>query len=355
MPRTSTSSISSPAIMRPNRTAPKPLGATTYYNRLAQRVTAALSVPTAAGPLYDVDTRLRPSGAQGPLVVSLDSFATLSARGGLDLGAYGAAPRPAGLWSPSRARRGRSHHRDVLAAPRDPAEAGAGCGEDAATRWPRTSRRKGPLDIKLAPGGLVDLEFAVQVTAACQRPMARDPSIGAAIACLIAAGLLPPKSAEAHGLLGANAGRCCACRRPTANPPPPRHATGRAAPAVSRELGRTACRARRGAAGGRELVGVNSAPLYGSAGDGYMSALATRFPNCRRETGRRGRRGDRPCRPSRARRSSSISIRRTTPPAARARRRISPRLAPEFEQAGRAVLGVSQGRADEAREVHRQI
>ena len=53
---------------------PRPLGATTYYNRLAQRVTAAMSVPTAAGKLYDVDTRLRPQGAQGPLVVTLDSF-----------------------------------------------------------------------------------------------------------------------------------------------------------------------------------------------------------------------------------------------------------------------------------------
>ncbi|WP_077146464.1 glutamine-synthetase adenylyltransferase, partial [Sphingopyxis sp. KK2] len=52
----------------------RPLGATTYYNRLAQRVTAAMSVPTAAGKLYDVDTRLRPQGAQGPLVVTLDSF-----------------------------------------------------------------------------------------------------------------------------------------------------------------------------------------------------------------------------------------------------------------------------------------
>ena len=53
----------------------RPLGAVTYYNRLGQRVTAALSVPTASGPLYEVDTRLRPSGAQGPLVVSLDGFA----------------------------------------------------------------------------------------------------------------------------------------------------------------------------------------------------------------------------------------------------------------------------------------
>src|SRR3546814_1593684 len=54
---------------------PKPLGAVHYYNRLAQRVSGALSVPTAAGPLYEIDTRLRPSGNQGPLTVSLDGFA----------------------------------------------------------------------------------------------------------------------------------------------------------------------------------------------------------------------------------------------------------------------------------------
>ena len=53
----------------------KPLGATQYFNRLGQRITNALSVHTASGPLYEVDTRLRPSGAQGLLAVSIDSFA----------------------------------------------------------------------------------------------------------------------------------------------------------------------------------------------------------------------------------------------------------------------------------------
>ncbi|MGZ8998554.1 MAG: bifunctional [glutamate--ammonia ligase]-adenylyl-L-tyrosine phosphorylase/[glutamate--ammonia-ligase] adenylyltransferase, partial [Allosphingosinicella sp.] len=53
---------------------PKPLRATDYFNRLAPRITAALSVPTAAGPLYDVDTRLRPSGKDGMLAVSVESF-----------------------------------------------------------------------------------------------------------------------------------------------------------------------------------------------------------------------------------------------------------------------------------------
>ena len=52
----------------------KPLSATDYFNRLANRVTAAVSVPTAAGPLYDVDTRLRPQGGEGMLAVSLEGF-----------------------------------------------------------------------------------------------------------------------------------------------------------------------------------------------------------------------------------------------------------------------------------------
>jgi glutamate-ammonia-ligase adenylyltransferase len=59
---------------------PRPLGATLYYARLCQRVSVALSAPTAAGALYDVDTRLRPSGTQGPIAVSLDSFARYQTR-----------------------------------------------------------------------------------------------------------------------------------------------------------------------------------------------------------------------------------------------------------------------------------
>ncbi len=53
---------------------PRPLGGTIYYNRLASRVSAALSVPTAQGALYEVDTRLRPQGNQGPLAVSCEAF-----------------------------------------------------------------------------------------------------------------------------------------------------------------------------------------------------------------------------------------------------------------------------------------
>ncbi len=52
----------------------KPLQANVYYIRLMQRVITALSAPTSEGVLYNTDTRLRPSGEDGPLAVSFDAF-----------------------------------------------------------------------------------------------------------------------------------------------------------------------------------------------------------------------------------------------------------------------------------------
>ena len=51
----------------------KPLSLTLYFARLAQRLIAALTTATAAGTLYDVDMRLRPTGNKGPVAVSLKS------------------------------------------------------------------------------------------------------------------------------------------------------------------------------------------------------------------------------------------------------------------------------------------
>ena len=45
-----------------------------YLVRLAQRLLSYLSLPLKEGPGYSVDTRLRPSGTFGPLVVSGESF-----------------------------------------------------------------------------------------------------------------------------------------------------------------------------------------------------------------------------------------------------------------------------------------
>lgn len=53
---------------------PRPLATRAYYARLTQALLAALTAPTAAGRLYQVDMRLRPSGRQGPVATALGAF-----------------------------------------------------------------------------------------------------------------------------------------------------------------------------------------------------------------------------------------------------------------------------------------
>ncbi|WP_018001013.1 glutamine-synthetase adenylyltransferase [Paracoccus sp. N5] len=52
----------------------KPLATRAYYARLTQAMITAISAPTSAGRLYEVDMRLRPSGRQGPVATSVQSF-----------------------------------------------------------------------------------------------------------------------------------------------------------------------------------------------------------------------------------------------------------------------------------------
>ena len=138
----------------------RPLGATLYFNRLAQRVSAALSVPTAEGALYEVDTRLRPQGAQGPLAVSLESFDRYQRQDAWTW-EHMALTRARALTG-SEAARGEVDAilGDVLRSERDEAELRRDLlkmrGEMAAHK-----PAKGPLDAKLLRGGLVDLEFLV--------------------------------------------------------------------------------------------------------------------------------------------------------------------------------------------------
>jgi len=177
----------------------KPLGAVLYYNRLAQRVSGALSVPTASGPLYEIDTRLRPSGTQGPLVVSLDGFARYQHEDAWTWEhmaltrarpVFGSAPARAATQAViDSVLRGDRPARDVVA------DAIAMRAEMAAHKPP-----KGPLDAKLSPGGLVDLEFAVHVVQLTHRA-GFTPYLGAAITELEALGLAPPRLSAAYDFL----------------------------------------------------------------------------------------------------------------------------------------------------------
>ncbi|HEX8467647.1 MAG TPA: bifunctional [glutamine synthetase] adenylyltransferase/[glutamine synthetase]-adenylyl-L-tyrosine phosphorylase [Allosphingosinicella sp.] len=168
---------------------PRPLRATDYFNRLAPRITAALSVATASGPLYDVDTRLRPSGTDGMLAVSLESFARYQSEQAWTW-EHMALTRARPVFGSDGARSALQSVIDgTLRKPRDPerlvADAVAMRAEMAAHKAPR-----GRFDIKLGPGGLVDLEFAVH-TLQLKHRIGLHPHLENALEALAAAGLVP--------------------------------------------------------------------------------------------------------------------------------------------------------------------
>ncbi len=177
----------------------RPLSPAHYFNRLSQRVTGALSVPTAAGALYEVDTRLRPQGNQGPLAVTIDSFARYQKESAWTW-EHMALTRARVLAGPEAARAElEAVIAEVLHRPRDPAQLKADVlkmrGEMAAHKRPQ-----GVLDAKLSRGALVDLEFLVHFVQLRERT-GFDPHLAVAIARLTEQGLLPAGLSEAHALL----------------------------------------------------------------------------------------------------------------------------------------------------------
>ena len=172
----------------------KPLGAVHYFNRLAQRVVASLSVPTASGALYEVDTRLRPSGAKGPLCVSLDAFARYQAEEAWTW-EHMALTRARILYGSEDARaQTATIIAAVLSRPRDN---GMLVADARKMRGDMMAHKpaKSTLDIKLIEGGLVDLEFALHVRQLGSR-RGFYPQLGEALAALD----LPPAITEAYRL-----------------------------------------------------------------------------------------------------------------------------------------------------------
>lgn len=208
----------------------RPLGATIYYNRLASRISAALSVPTAQGALYEVDTRLRPQGNQGPLAVSCAAFGKYQ-REAAWTWEHMALARARVLYGSPTARAGlEAVLAEVLGAPRDKEPLRDAVLEMRAG-MAKHKPQSGPVDAKLARGGLVDIEFLIHYLqlrgkAADGTPLAKaalqalDPDLAVALGGLAEAGLVPEALAEPHALMSRMlvAGRLLA---PDGREPPP--------------------------------------------------------------------------------------------------------------------------------------
>jgi [glutamine synthetase] adenylyltransferase / [glutamine synthetase]-adenylyl-L-tyrosine phosphorylase len=140
---------------------PRRLDAVVYYTRLTQRLIGALSAPTRRGRLYDVDLRLRPQGGKGPVASQFDGFLAYQ-------------ESEAELWEHMALTRARVIAGDpafgaevtravgrIVASRRDPAHV----AREVRTMRALIAQEKGdddPWDLKLASGGLTDLDFLAQ-------------------------------------------------------------------------------------------------------------------------------------------------------------------------------------------------
>ena len=169
------------------------------YAQFARKLIQWLTLKTGEGDLYEIDTALRPNGSSGLLVSSLDAFADYQTQRGSN---------SAWVWEHQAMSRARfcvgdarlrepfeAVRRQVLCAPRDRAALSV---EIADMREKMRAAHPVPADLfdfKHSPGGMIDLEFAVQqlvLAHASAHPELQD-NVGN-IALLLraeAAGLLP--------------------------------------------------------------------------------------------------------------------------------------------------------------------
>lgn len=186
--------------------APDPQEATTYFVRGAQRVIRLLTESHAAGPGYELDARLRPSGSHGLLVTSLSSFARYHGQplDGGDLEAGPAVLSSGAPWERQTLLRARGLvgdpellRRALSIAWRAAYEGGAPpAGEMHHLRMrlekEQGREREGRYNLKTGHGGLLDIEFAVQWLQMKNGsdPRVRTPDLGVAMNALHAGGYL---------------------------------------------------------------------------------------------------------------------------------------------------------------------
>ncbi len=132
------------------------------YARLAQKLSTWLTTTTGAGVLYDTDLRLRPDGASGLLVSSVEAFEDYQ-RGHAWTWEHQALTRARFVCGDEAVgEKFEAIRRMILTLPRDPAR----LKEDVLSM--RQKMRDGHanptelFDIKHDAGGIVDVEFAVQ-------------------------------------------------------------------------------------------------------------------------------------------------------------------------------------------------
>jgi glutamate-ammonia-ligase adenylyltransferase len=171
-----------------------------FFTRVAQRAMSVLQTPTREGVAYRIDTRLRPSGNQGPLVTSLDAFEAYQ-RSSAQLWERQALIR-------ARPLEGSEGLRARLEAAITRFVYGRGLQRADVAEMNRIRERIAveradddgeQVNIKTGWGGLVDIEFVVQMLQlryGHAEPRLRQRATRAALAALEETGLLPAEDAR---------------------------------------------------------------------------------------------------------------------------------------------------------------
>ncbi len=166
----------------------RPIAASQWYTRAAHAFVAALTARGPEGALYDIDMRLRPSGNKGPVAVSLPAFVRYHAESAWTWERMALTRARVVAGSPAmRARVGRAIA-GAIARPCPTTRADAAAMRGRLLRdLPGTS----PWDVKLRPGGGMEVEFIAQTLQLVHGAVPGGQCTRVALAGLGAAGHLP--------------------------------------------------------------------------------------------------------------------------------------------------------------------
>ena len=141
----------------------KPIDSNKFFARLAQRIIHIISTRTAAGRLYETDLRLRPSGASGLLVTSIDAMQAYQQQQAWTWEHQALVRARPISGDPAVGRAFDALRRKVLSQRRDPQVLRREVREmREKMRQALGSPQSDQFHLKQDPGGIADIEFLVQ-------------------------------------------------------------------------------------------------------------------------------------------------------------------------------------------------
>lgn len=146
-----------------NTNGDKSIGSGHFYLKLAQRILHLFSTRTLSGELYDVDMRLRPSGASGLLVSEIENFHDYQQHEAWTW-EHQALVRARCIFGDDKLAERFNHIRtQVLSSPRDQDELALQVANMRKKMRSHLLKPKaGFIDLKQGVGGIADIEFLVQ-------------------------------------------------------------------------------------------------------------------------------------------------------------------------------------------------